>query len=280
MSFASIPLGGFANPYSLFWVTGPFGMIQREDFWETIAKNVHVHRNDIDHLEDQAIVFDDGSSIQVEVIICCTGFQNNYRFFDEQEHIRLGLPHTRVNNIEEESWKIIEDDAEKYILERYPKLAAAPDFRYKRVNHDSNRMTPNRMYHLIAPLCDGSVAFMGNVYVPNGFRIAEAQAIWTTAYLDGELQLPPKEEMRKEIARVNSYIRRRYPTQGALGNYLLYDVMGYVDRLFSDVSLTSHRKGWWSDLVYPVVVKDLVGTTKEYLEKHGRDAQVSAVDQS
>lgn len=275
--FVSIPFGEFADLYSLFWVTGPFGMIQREDFWDTIAKNVHVHRNDIDRLEEHTVIFDDGSSIPVDVIICCTGFQNNYSFFDEKQRIRLGLPHARMKDIDEESWELLEADAEKSILQRYPKLAAAPNSGRLGENHNSKQMTPNRMYHLIAPLDDDSIAFMGNVYVPNGFRIAEAQAIWTTAYLDGKVELPPKEEMRKEIARVTTYIRRRYPKQGELGNYILYDVMGYVDKLFSEVGLTSHRKGWWSDLVYPVVVKDLHGTTKEYLEKHGGGVQASAV---
>jgi hypothetical protein len=254
-------------------------MIQRPDFWDTVARNVHVHRKDIARLEEgRSIVFEDGTSLlPIDILICCTGFQTTYRFFDEQQRIRLGLPHVRTPDDEDEkTWTTLEAAAAKDIVQRYPKLAAPPHFQH--AASKPSTLTPTRMYHHIAPLHDPTIAFLGNVIVPNGFRIAEVQAIWTTAYLDNKLRLPPASEMQLEIARVTAYIKRRYPKQAELGdNCILYESMGYVDKLLSDVGLSSHRKGWWADLVYPVVVKYLSGTTREYLEKHGGGAQMADV---
>jgi dimethylaniline monooxygenase (N-oxide forming) len=109
---------------------------------------------------------------------------------------------------------------------------------------------------------------MGNIYAPNGFRTAEVQAIWTIALFDGSLQLPSGETMRKDVAWVNAFMKRRYPTHGAGGNYLQYDMMGYIDRLLKQVGLTSHLKGWWTDLTFPMIAEDLNGTTREYIDKY------------
>lgn len=106
------------------------------------------------------------------------------------------------------------------------------------------------------------------MYVPIGFRVAEVQAIWVTALLSGNLQLPSESAMRKDVAWVNAFDRRRYPTHGHLGNYLHYDMMGYIDRLLGEVGLESHRKGWWADLVYPFATEDLAGTKEEFIRKY------------
>jgi dimethylaniline monooxygenase (N-oxide forming) len=252
---------------NLFWCTGPFGMIQRPDFWDIVSKNVHVYLKDISHLSASTIHLKHGLDIPMDVIICATGFKNDFPFFTEQQHIDLGLPHSKnVENDEEKAWDILEAEAEARVLVQYPRLrnppqnSHAPDFVGKR--------TPNRLYNCIAPLSDTSIAFVGNVYVPNGFRVAEVQAIWATALLSDNIKLPSEHEMRKDIAWVNAFDRKRYPTHGHLGNYLHYDMMGYIDRLLGQVRLESHRKGWWADLVYPFITKDLVGTKEEFIRKY------------
>jgi dimethylaniline monooxygenase (N-oxide forming) len=44
-------LPGFENLESntdIFWCTGPLGMLQYDDFWDTIAKKIHANRGNID----------------------------------------------------------------------------------------------------------------------------------------------------------------------------------------------------------------------------------------
>ena len=126
------------------------------------------------------------------------------------------------------------------------------------------------MYNCIAPINDDSVAFAGHIYLSNAFRPAEAQAIWITAYFDHKVKLPPQEELEKEVAYMTAFSKRRYPSRGATGNYFHYEVVNYTDKLFRDVGLVSHRKGWWwQDLVYPCLASDLRGMKDEYISKFG-----------
>lgn len=240
-------------------------MIQRPDFWDTVARNVQVHRNDIERLNDHVVVLRDGPSIPMDVIVCATGFVNEFPFFTAEQRVTLGLSQPKSENVIDNEWPVLEAEADKEVLAKYPKLALAP----QPVPTDPpTSKTPNRLYNCITPIDDHSVAFVGNIYAPNGFRTAEVQAIWTTALFDGSLQLPSEEAMRKEVAWVNAFMKRRYPTHGAGGNYLQYDMMGYIDRLLQQVGLTSHLKGWWTNLTFPMIAKDLNGTTQEYIEKY------------
>jgi dimethylaniline monooxygenase (N-oxide forming) len=108
----------------------------------------------------------------------------------------------------------------------------------------------------------------GNVYVPNGFRVAETQALWTTAYVDGLFNFPIVEDRQKDIAWVNVLQRRRSPAHGTKGNYFHYDMMGYVDGLLALNGLEKHKKGWWGDLVNPFVAADLEVAGTEYVDKY------------
>ncbi|SMY21067.1 unnamed protein product [Zymoseptoria tritici ST99CH_1A5] len=259
---------------SLFWCTGPFGMIQRPDFWDTIARNVRVHRHDIERLADHIVVLQDGPSLPIDIIICATGFTNEYPFFTSQQKVDLGLPHTVSDSADEKEWVGLEAAADMEVLSRYPKLAHAPATKQ---NHLTKNSTPNRLYNNIAPLSDRSIAFVGNVYAPNGFRVAEVQAIWTTALFDGLIQLPSIDAMRKEIAWVNAFMKRRYPTHGAGGNYLQYDMMGYIDRLLGEVGLKSHLQvWWWRRWMFPMIAADLGSVAEEFEEKYRFAARATA----
>jgi dimethylaniline monooxygenase (N-oxide forming) len=263
---ALVGFNGLESNVKLFWCSGPFGMIQRPDFWDIVSKNVRVYRKDISSLSPSIIHLEDGPEIPSDVIICATGFKNEFTFLTEQQHRDLGLPHSRnVENDEEKAWKTLEAEAEERVLAQYPILREPPQDVH--VLDFVGKMTPNRLYNCIAPLTDTSIAFVGNVHVPNGFRVAEVQAIWATALLSGNLKLPSEAEMRKDIAWVNAFNRKRYPTHGYLGNYFHYDMMGYIDRLLGQVGLQSHQKGWWANLVYPFITKDLFGTKEEFIRK-------------
>lgn len=240
-------------------------MIQRPDFWDTVARNVHVHRADMEKLEDHAITFKNGSPISIDAIVCATGFRNDYPFFTETQHIEFGLPHEPFDDKSESTWTNLESEADKKVLYQFPKLANPPAVP---TPHPGTHKTPNRLYNCIAPLEDDSIAFVGNVYVPNGFRVAETQALWTTAYFDGMVKLPSAEDMQKDVAWVNALQKRRYPAHGSKGNYFHYDMMGYIDRLLAQMGLEKHKKGWWGDMVYPFVAADLKPAGMEYLDKY------------
>lgn len=76
-----------------FFLTASAGMIHHEDFWDAIAQNVDVYREDIDHLGDNSIVLASGNEIQADTILCGTGFKEIFPFFTPKQCVELGLPH-------------------------------------------------------------------------------------------------------------------------------------------------------------------------------------------
>jgi len=62
---------------------------------------------------------------------------------------------------------------------------------------------------------DYTLVFVGMTHTPATGMIAELQALWATAYLDGRIPLEgKKEKMEKEVAEVNVWMKRRYLNLG------------------------------------------------------------------
>ena len=159
---------------------------------------------------------------------------------------------------------MLQSAADKEVIDEYPQLAHPPQFFQKPMVK-----TPYRLYKCMAPLDDDSIVFLGQIRIANNFRVAECQALWATALLDGTLDLPSYEDMQGEIAYVNAWCRRRYPANGGLGNYMHYDVIAYTDALLAELGLTSHRKPWLKDFFAPCLAHDLRGLIQEYKAKSG-----------
>lgn len=252
--------------FSAFWCTGPLGLAQHDDFWDTIAQNVHIYRKDIRSMKPHAIVLYDGSEIPVDALLCGTGWKSNYPFFSQELARSLGLPHSPEEDSEQETktWTSLLEAADRQVIAEFPQLEHPPPHRKPDVP-----TTTAKLYKGIAPLEDHSAAFLGHTDISNAFRAAEAQAIWTTAYLDGSISLPPLEQARQEVAYMNAFSKRRYPSHGETGDCLFFELVWYTDKLLEDVGLKSHRKGWWSDLVEPCLAADFKDVKDEYRKKHG-----------
>ena len=150
-------------------------MVHYEDFWETIAKNVDVIRRDIDMLEFHKIVFTDGTQLESDALMFGTGYVEKFPFFSEADCIKLGLPHDRGSEYQEETekWTHLENAAEKEILTRYPVLAHPPGIPEHFGDIDM-MTTPYRLYHGGGALNrDKSIAFVGFAIHPNMFEGAE-----------------------------------------------------------------------------------------------------------
>ena len=158
------------------------------------------------------------------------------------------------------------DAADRQILEAYPILARPPSD-YKPIG--GTTLTPARLYHGIASLSDTSIIFLGRARMSNNFRGAEAQAIWATAYWDGHATIPPFKQAQRQVAYMNAYSRRRYPSRGVDGINFHTDLIWYTDTLLCEAGLTSHRKGWWEDWAEPCLASDFKDCKDEYLAKYG-----------
>ncbi|KAL8998266.1 MAG: hypothetical protein Q9169_002671 [Polycauliona sp. 2 TL-2023] len=269
--FANRPnaLPGFANlrPHCpLFWENGTGGLLNRADFWDTIAPNVQIHLEDITHLRTNNVCLQSGTEIGTEVLLCGTGWNTTpFDFFSVDDLVRLGLPHRLEDEPPEtaERWAHMVHDADIEVLDRFQILRSPPKHHHKII-----RTTPYRLYNGIAPLSDNSIAFIGYFGVGNFFKGAECQAIWATAYLDGNLRLPSVESRQLTIARHIAWCKRRYLSNGELGNFLLFESNFYLDELLEEVGLTSHLRGWFSNWFRPGLARDLAGLRDEYVAKY------------
>ncbi|KAL8779505.1 MAG: hypothetical protein Q9213_006917 [Squamulea squamosa] len=262
---------GFQNlkPHTpVMWQNQGAGLINRPNFWDTIAQNVQVYHEDIQELGEGTIRLKTGEDIHCDAILCGTGWIPSLDFFDQGLLAELGIPQAVENYPPDQAkiWKALENDADQEVLDRFPILANPPEHYHTPVTE-----TPYRLYKGIAPLRDDSIAFVGHVLVANYFRVAECQAIWATAYLDGRIKLPPLEQRRKDVALFVAWCRRRYLSNGDRGHWIASEQTGYTDTLFHELGLSSHRRFWLWDAFVPSNKKDLHRVRAEYINKFGQE---------
>lgn len=252
---------------SLFWQNGTAGLLNRADFWETVAPNVRIYLDDILEVDKKLIRLKKGHEIATDVLLCGTGWDAaSFDFFEPNHLVQLGLPHLHKDEPSDISrmWGKLEQQADQEILQKFPILSKP----LKHL-HRPSPTTPYRLYNGIGPLNDDSIAFIGYSLVANYFQGVECQAIWATAFLDQKLNLPSLEEQQREIARMIAYNKRRYLSSGERGNFVSFESNFYLDKLLREVGLSSHLKGWFKNYFAPRSSQDLVGLKNEYLAKYG-----------
>lgn len=210
----------------------------------------------------------DGSSVPTDVVLCGTGWNTSYPFFNAKQAAQLGLPHQPdSSDKEEQTWQTLSQQADADILQTFPILGHPPPDA-KPVGGVTN-LTPVRLYQGMAPLSDSSILFLGRERISNNFRAADAQAIWATAYWDGHVTLPPLDEARRQVAHMNALSRRRYPTRGVDGVNFHADLVHYTDKIVQEAGIFSHRKGWWEDPEEPCLSSDFKDCAEEYKKRYG-----------
>ena len=129
-------------------------------------------------------------------------------------------------------------------------------------------LTLARLYQGIACLTDTSIVFPGRARMSNNFLGAEARAIWATTYWDEYVTIPPFKQAQREVAYMNVFPRRRYPSRGVNGLKSQADLVWYTDTTLCEAGLTSHRKGWWEDPEEPCLASDFKDCKNEYIAKY------------
>jgi dimethylaniline monooxygenase (N-oxide forming) len=257
---------------SIFWQNDSSGVNQRPDFWETIAAQVQVYRQDVSRLTEHGIILQEEGVKNVDAIICATGWRLSYEtLFDDDLAADLGLPipaESTAKHVENIHWKSADQAAEAEIARLFPRLQHPPSHNVRPASH-----TPFRLYRNIIPTNIErypGIVFLGHIAVGNNFRAAEVQALWATAYLSRMMNLPAQAEMETEVALALAWCRKRYLSKGVLGHWLYYDLISYTDTLLADIGLRSHRrKGWLGDFWKPCVAEDLEGLLEELKRKGG-----------
>lgn len=257
----------------IFWQNDSTGICQRPDFFDTIAHNVKVYREDIKMIIENGLGLADGTYVGADVIIFATGWKPSHpkmkvRRENGDAVLSLGIFEAATQRYSKSQlrWAQLESSAEKKVLTRFQILRDRP----KHYLEISKNTTPLRLYKGILPINDRSIAFVGQILLGNNFRVAEVQALYAVAALDGTLALPTTEKVEATIAETIAWDRLRYLAKGELGNWAYWDMVPYTDDLLQELDLTSHRHGsYWKDLFAPCYASDLRRLIDEYKSKYG-----------
>ena len=243
-------------------------MIQHDDFWDLVSRKVNVYRADLSGMNQTSVLLRDGREVPTDVLLCGTGWDIGYPFFTPEQIRELGLPHDPDQNLDEDSktWNDLMDAADHQILNQYP-ILGRPPAGCKPVTGAG--FTPARLYQGMASLADDSIVFLGRARMANNFIGAEAQAIWATAYWDQHVTVPRYSQAQHEVAYMNAFSRRRYPSRGVDGLNFHTDLIWYTEKILCEAGLTSHRKEWWVDPEEPYLANVFRDCKDEYLAKHG-----------
>ncbi|KAF7535306.1 hypothetical protein G7054_g5505 [Neopestalotiopsis clavispora] len=251
----------------IIWQNGTAGGCHFADFWSLVAEEVHVYRGNVKLLSGNELYLDDedGTHFPCDAILCGTGWRHGLDMFDNDTLKALGLPFPKDIEPQEQTtkWEKLEGEADEVVLRRFVMLRNPPKHYHKYEDR-----TPYRLYHTIAPVHDGSILFLNHIVAGAKLFAAEAQAIWAVAYWDKAFKLPSVAEREKDIAHMIAWNKRRYLSNGELGNFAAFDSVPYVDRLFDEIGLTAHRKkGWLGNMFSPIMPADLGKVWQEYLSK-------------
>lgn len=280
---------------STFWMGNSLSIHNYESSWFDLARSgrIAAHCAEVASLSDSAVHLSDGTVIQADAVVCCTGWEArpSLQFFPEGLAPRLGLPGSLNGN------RIAEMKARTEILLAAPVLRAQPvrslpatlrpeSMKSKRPlpELDGNKgvSTPYRLYRFVLPY-DPAIVRMKNFAVVGAHItlhtaiLAQAQALWITAFFQDKIpHLAHKsqkeadfEEMERETFYHTEYQRVRRPKEtGGMGDRcpdLVFDSIPYVDLLLSDLNMTYLRKSsWYKEVTEPYRLCDYKGLVKEW----------------
>jgi cation diffusion facilitator CzcD-associated flavoprotein CzcO len=264
----------------LFFIGTNRGLLNYDqDFFESVRNGtIRIHVADIERLSYHEVHLSNGESLTSDVLICGTGWKDTpqLNFVTKKE---LGLPgHVSASAKEH----IPKADAE--ILQTCPKLQNQPAPRHVKPmteNKTANTPEPYRLYRFMVPPAfveSRTLGFVGAYRSPATTIIAQTQALWITAFLDG--QLPALKNLDDDDTRRIMYetvlhtqfAKWRYSRGfGARFPEIWFECLPYIDLMLKDVGIRNRRKDtWWTERFTPYMPTDYVGIIEEYKALAGR----------
>lgn len=198
--------------------------------WIHKGTNIKVYRQAITNLSGNQVHLDNGEALTTDALIYATGYDVRPEVFSTADAAKLGVPAPvgEYPSDLKEKWDALEAEADKEITRLYPRLAQPPPVKWVNVPY-----TPYRLYRSIVPLSflqrkdpDRSLVFVGAIGAANTGVMSEAVALWSVAWLTGNLDVTlSHEELDKTIAFQTVFSKRRYLNAGAKYPYAVYEYL-------------------------------------------------------
>ncbi|PKY00157.1 FAD/NAD(P)-binding domain-containing protein [Aspergillus campestris IBT 28561] len=252
-----------------FWMGNSLSIHNYETSWFDLVREgkIHVHIARVTDVSTNSvhIAGETEETLNADAIVCCTGWK---------AEVPVDIPSTTCDK----QYAKAHDE----ILQRIPYLSSSQRTRNApptgQKNQTSETVPAPELYRHIVP-CDRdslrtrNIAFIGMHSCLHAFIVAQAQALWITAFFEDQvnhLRDVDHEVVEYNTALHSAYTRLRRPKElgGSGGKYpdLVFDSLPYVDVLLNDVAVESNRKGsWWRELTEPYRPGDYVGLVDEWL---------------
>lgn len=281
---------------STFWMGNSLSVHNYETDWFDLARSrrITVHHAEITSLDVRSVHLSDGEVVEADALVTCTGWKNacTIDFGPHEVATALGLPGRSGSGRRAE---LADADliarAHKEVLQRYPELLKRPirfqsprkmfgpgEGQGQEKPETSPRTDCFRLYHSIVPASEAvlkhrNLAFVGVHHSIHTAMVAQAQALWATAFFQARVPTVSPEDvdrLRYEAYLEAEYERCRRPKEGAGagGQYLdlVFDTVPYVDMLLEDVGVRARRKtSWWRDIFEPYSIRDYAGIVGEWI---------------
>ncbi|RKK75148.1 hypothetical protein BFJ69_g7897 [Fusarium oxysporum] len=261
------------EPYeSLFWSARVGVLNYPGNIHDYVTSGqVQIIKKDISHLSKNGTInFADGTSYQTDALIAITGWKlsPNIQYKPDGIEASLGIPTESMSSEELAFWSHLDKEAEREILQKFPYLTRPP----KNVIPYKQKVSPYRLYRGMAPpgltsRSDNSIVFIKMVHSTANIIIAETQALWAYAYLNGTIDID-KDKVYKETTLSSCYGRLRYPCGfSAWYPEFVYDTVPYADMLLRDLGVRSQRKRTATQEVFSgYTIQNYKGINREWAE--------------
>jgi thioredoxin reductase len=227
------------------------------NFWDLVREGkIKILIDEIDNLYgEKQVVLKSGKVLEVDAVVCATGWQQGYTFKFKPEGLEkeLGVP-SSLPLISGESALIQKTEAELYVQfpylkERDTSRTGHPDPSLRYAQQPDSMQQPYRLCRFITPpstLPDRNIAFAGALHCLGTFPCAYIQSLWITSYFDGSMSLPSSSppQIKKETYRNTQYcVISGAMSYGRILPDLVFDSLPYFDTLLGDLGIEGRRKG-------------------------------------
>ncbi|KAL2813396.1 hypothetical protein BJX63DRAFT_225123 [Aspergillus granulosus] len=266
-----------------FWMGNSLSIHNYETSWFDVVREgkIRVHIADLELLSPAKVHLSDGTILDTDALVLCTGWMVD---------IPARFDIDRVDKTEEKK-------SMETIYANVPCFSYLPRRTANAPEIQDNAASPDRskdsafplLYRDIIPLEQAylqskNLAFIGMSVSIHAVLVAQAQALWITAFLSDELDHLRLGHLNYEhvrsravLNRVYGQLRRPQETGGLTGRHadLVFDSLSYVDELLSDLAVPCMRKkNWWRELTAPYCLADYRGLVPEWMALRRIDSSV------
>ncbi|KAL7760763.1 hypothetical protein ACKLNR_007298 [Fusarium oxysporum f. sp. zingiberi] len=278
---------------STFWMGNSLSVHNYETNWFDLVRSEQItaHAGEVSSLSESGVRLTDGTTIEADAVICCTGWETkpNLQFFPEDIVNKLGFPGSGKEE------PVLEAQVRADILQAAPVLREKPvkhlprSLRQEQTNMTTSEEPPSsmpyRLHRFILP-CHPDFIRMKNLAVIGAHItlhtaiLSQVQSLWITALFDDKIPHlalgSPKalelDAIKREAYHHTEYQKIRRPKEaGGTGERcpdLVFDSIPYVDMLLFDLDLSYHRKPtWYREITEPYTLADFRGLVREWTRK-------------